>query len=186
MKLKDLAPEKRGMAKGALGTALTFTAVSGIGLYFLHCWHEKEMDKLELDTADFCIEHMTKHYEGIIRRKLKEDGSTREEEELRTKLASACNELLNEHFENLNLRYVGGPTTEELEREMEEEFNPEYICEPTLEEWNEMGKDFCRMCLKKERLLQKMKECEAELVEQLEGRLRMDPAWKEKQIPKEG
>ena len=96
MKLKDLTPEKRSMAKGALGTALTFTAVSGIGLYFLYRWHEKEMDKLELDTAEFCIEQLTEQHENEIRRKRK--AAAREGEEFRSELASAVNERINEYL----------------------------------------------------------------------------------------
>ena len=35
----------------------------GAGLYFLHQRHEDELDKLEQDTAKFCLDWAAEHYE---------------------------------------------------------------------------------------------------------------------------
>lgn len=68
----NLTPEHIGMLKGAAVTATLFSVSIAVGLFFLHRKHEEELDKLESDTARFCLDMAAEHYEGaIIRREKK-------------------------------------------------------------------------------------------------------------------
>ena len=72
MKVKQLSSEQIGVVKGVLGTSLVFSIGIAIGAFFVHQRHEDELDKLEQDTAKFCLDWAAEHYERSIRRKRKE------------------------------------------------------------------------------------------------------------------
>ena len=79
----NLTPEHIGMLKGAAVTAAFFSAGIAVGLFFLHRKHEEALDKLESDTARFCLDMATEHYEGVILRrekKLRQDLSVKNEQ----------------------------------------------------------------------------------------------------------
>ena len=68
----NLTPEHIGMLKGSVATVVLFSAGIAVGLFFLHRKHEKDLDKLEKDTAITCLDFATEHYEKVIRRREKE------------------------------------------------------------------------------------------------------------------
>ena len=79
----NLTPEHMGMLKGTAVTTTLFSVGIAVGLFFLHRKHEEALDKLESDTARFCLDMAAKHYEGaIIRRekKLGQDLSVKDEQ----------------------------------------------------------------------------------------------------------
>lgn len=60
--------------RGVLITSLAFSAVIGVGLYVLKQKHEADLDKLERDTANACLDVAAEHYERILRKyKLKDE-----------------------------------------------------------------------------------------------------------------
>ena len=68
----NLTPELIGVLKGAIVTATFFSAVIVIGFFFLQRKHEEELNKLEVATANLCLDMAAEHYEGVIRRREKE------------------------------------------------------------------------------------------------------------------
>ena len=79
----NLTPEHIGMLKGVTATAVLFSAGIAVGLFFLHRKHEEALDKLESDTARFCLDMAAEHYEGVIRRrekKIKQERTGKSEE----------------------------------------------------------------------------------------------------------
>lgn len=79
----NLTPEHIGMLKGATAMTALFSAGIAVGLVFLHRKHEKELDKLESDTAKVCLDMAAEHYEGVIRRrekKIRQELSEKSEE----------------------------------------------------------------------------------------------------------
>ena len=70
MRTKKLTPKQTDMLKGALATALMYSAGIGVGLFFLNRKHEAELDKLEKDTAITCLDYAAEHYEKALHRKM--------------------------------------------------------------------------------------------------------------------
>ena len=79
----NFTPEYIGMLKGAAITAAFFTTGMAVGLFILHRKHEEALNKMESDTARFCLDMAAEHYEGVILRrekKLRQDLSAKAEQ----------------------------------------------------------------------------------------------------------
>jgi len=68
----NLTAYQNGVLCGVAATSLLFLTVIGAGLCYLHYKHENDLDELAKDTAMTCIDFVSQHYEGIIRRREKE------------------------------------------------------------------------------------------------------------------
>lgn len=73
----NLTPECIGVLKGASMTAALFTAGIAVGLFFLHRKHEEALNKMESETARFCLDMAAEHYEGVILRREKATAKAR-------------------------------------------------------------------------------------------------------------
>ena len=76
MSLKQISAERIGVLKGVVATTLVCSIAAGLGLYLLKEKHEEDLDELEKDTARFCLDWATEHYERAIRRREKEARKT--------------------------------------------------------------------------------------------------------------
>lgn len=68
MTQKKISPEQIGVLKGVLTTSIVFSAGMIIGVIWLHQKHEEELDKIQRDTANDCLDFAAGHYENVIRR----------------------------------------------------------------------------------------------------------------------
>ena len=57
------AGQRNGMIKGASITTLIFSLGIGVSMMLLHRHHENQLDKVERETADSCLEFATSVYE---------------------------------------------------------------------------------------------------------------------------
>lgn len=68
MTQKKISPEQIGVLKAVLTTSIVFSAGMIIGVIWLHQKREEELDKVQRDTANDCLDFAAGHYANVIRR----------------------------------------------------------------------------------------------------------------------
>lgn len=139
MKKTNLSTEKLGILKGAFGASIVFVVGIGTGLYVLHQRHEKELDKLEKDTAITCLDFAAEHYEGVIRGRDRVEADKKASTIQSPTKMSCYEEFL------------------EFQRTLDNAGK----CEPTEEEWAEVEKKMLLQEKEYKELLQKIGEQKA-------------------------
>ena len=136
----NFTPEYIGMLKGAAITAAFFTTGMAVGLFSLHRKHEEALNRMESDTARFCLDMAAEHYEGVILRR---------EKKLRQDLSAKAEQP--------------NPDSDEFQKEMDAMNNYE---EPD-EEWKAMREEMARQAEKCKALAKEISQKDAECEELL-------------------